>query len=112
MEQEWGHIRGGGASDLQATLVQRPVQDVVPVHRDVFLKQKVHLVKPVDVYPGRTKWVQDRTQEPEDVLHVINSANIHQVPVCAIFLPSKTILVLVLVLGGSFVPRAPTPVDL
>jgi hypothetical protein len=67
MEQKWGQVRGGQDPDLQGTLVQEPIQVLCPVHLVVVPQQKVHLVERIDVYPVRMEWVQDRTQELEDV---------------------------------------------
>jgi hypothetical protein len=52
-----------------------------PVHLDLLLQQKVHLVEPEYVYSRRAGWVQDGTQEPKDVLHPGVVAGLHQVPV-------------------------------
>jgi hypothetical protein len=58
------------------------------------------------------EWVQDRTQEPEDVPQLIVPAGLYWLPIRAVFLPSKVILVPVLAFGGPLFPQAPSPLDL
>jgi hypothetical protein len=55
--------------------------------------------------------VQDRAQEPEHVLHLVVLASLYQVPIRAVFIPIKVILVLATVFEGPLVPLGTSPRD-